>query len=83
MRRFQPVNHLRQLVSARERRLHCEEEYMRIFDPAFAAKPTKAVNYAHMLTAGMQAKKYKGGQAARIKAQTSRLFESYFKPLPQ
>ena len=39
--------------------------------------------YINRLTAGMQAKKYKGGQAARIKAQTSRLFESYFKPLPQ
>ncbi len=39
--------------------------------------------YINRLTAGMKAKKYKGGQAARIKAQTSRLFESYFKPLPQ
>jgi hypothetical protein len=82
MKRFQPVNHLRQLVSARERRLHCEEEYMRIFDPAFAAKPTKAVNYAHMLSAGMKAKKYKGGKAASIKASTRRVFDQYFKPLP-
>ena len=40
-------------------------------------------SYINRLTAGMQAKKYKGGQAARVKAQTSRLFESYFKPLPQ
>ena len=39
--------------------------------------------YISRLTAGMQAKKYKGVQAARIKARASRLFESYFKPLPQ
>jgi hypothetical protein len=45
--------------------------------------PVPASSYINRLTAGMQAKKYKGGQAARIKAQTSRLFESYFKPLPQ
>ena len=56
---------------------------MRIFDPAFAAKPTKAVNYAHMLSAGMKAKKYKGGKAASIKASTRRVFDQYFKPLPQ
>ena len=43
----------------------------------------KRSSYISRLTNGMQAKKYKGGQAARIKAQTSRLFESYFKPLPQ
>jgi hypothetical protein len=45
--------------------------------------PTKCAAYINRLTAGMQAKKYKGGKAARIKAQTSRLFEAYFKPLPQ
>lgn len=40
-------------------------------------------SYISRLTQGMKAKKYKGGKAARIKAQTSRLFDAYFKPLPQ
>lgn len=43
--------------------------------------PITPANYINRLTQGMQAKKYKGGQAARIKAQTSKLFERYFKPL--
>ena len=47
------------------------------------SSPIVHAAYINRLTAGMQAKKYKGVQAARIKAQTSRLFESYFKPLPQ
>ena len=51
------------------------------YDGLSGAVPRRS--YINRLTAGMQAKKYKGGQAARIKAQTSRLFESYFKPLPQ
>lgn len=38
--------------------------------------------YAHRLTQGMKAKKYKGGKAAAIKASTRRLFDQYFKPLP-
>ena len=47
------------------------------------SSPITPAAYISRLTQGMQAKKYKGGKAARIKAQTSRLFESYFKPLPQ
>ena len=47
-----------------------------------SAAPLRAT-YINLLTAGMKAKKYKGGKATRIKAQTSRLFEAYFKPLPQ
>ncbi len=51
-------------------------------------KPPKSpslspIVYAHRLSAGMQAKKYKGGMAAKAKASSKRLFESYFKPLPQ
>ena len=45
--------------------------------------PIQAKDYIHRLTQGMKAKKYKGGKAARIKAQTSRIFDTYFKPLPQ
>ena len=48
-----------------------------------ASSPIAPAAYINRLTAGMQAKKYKGVQAARIKARASRLFESYFKPLPQ
>ena len=40
-------------------------------------------SYISRLTQGMQAKKYKGGMAAKAKASSKRLFESYFKPLPQ
>lgn len=47
------------------------------------SNPITPAAYINRITQGMQAKKYKGGKAARIKAQTSRLFESYFKPLPQ
>ena len=45
------------------------------------SSPITSAAYISRLTQGMQAKKYKGGQAARIKAQTSKLFERYFKPL--
>ena len=45
------------------------------------SNPITPASYISRLTQGMQAKKYKGGQAARIKAQTSKLFERYFKPL--
>ncbi len=44
--------------------------------------PIKASEYAHRLTIGMKAKKYKGGKAASIKASTRRVFDQYFKPLP-
>lgn len=47
------------------------------------SSPITPASYISRLTQGMKAKKYKGGKAARIKAQTSRLFEAYFKPLPQ
>lgn len=40
------------------------------------------IAYAHRLTQGMKAKKYKGGKAAAIKASTRRVFDQYFKPLP-
>ena len=45
--------------------------------------PIQAKDYINRLTQGMQAKKYKGGMAAKAKASSKRLFESYFKPLPQ
>jgi hypothetical protein len=45
--------------------------------------PITPANYINRLTQGMQAKKYKGGMAAKAKASSKRLFESYFKPLPQ
>ena len=45
--------------------------------------PIQAKDYIHRLTQGMQAKKYKGGMAAKAKASSKRLFEAYFKPLPQ
>jgi len=50
-------------------------------------KPPKSpslspIVYAHRLTQGMKAKKYKGGKAAAIKASTRRVFDQYFKPLP-
>ena len=44
--------------------------------------PITPANYINRLTQGMQAKKYKGGKAARIKASTRRVFDQYFKPLP-
>ena len=46
-----------------------------------ASKPIQASAYIHRLTSGMQAKKYKGGEAAKAKASSTRLFEQYFKPL--
>ena len=52
-------------------------------EAASSGKPPKsAVRYAHRLTQGMKAKKYKGGKAAAIKASTRRVFDQYFKPLP-
>jgi len=44
-------------------------------------KPIQAKDYINRLTQGMQAKKYKGGAAAKAKASSTRLFEQYFKPL--
>lgn len=47
-----------------------------------SVKPaSKCTDYIHRLTQGMQAKKYKGGVAAKAKASSNRLFEQYFKPL--
>ena len=48
-----------------------------------ASKPIQAKDYINRLTSGMQAKKYKGGMAAKAKASSKRLFDAYFKPLPQ
>ena len=45
--------------------------------------PIQAKDYINRLTQGMKAKKYKGGIAAKAKASSKRLFERYFKPLPQ
>lgn len=47
------------------------------------SKPIQAKDYINRLTQGMQAKKYKGGAAAKAKASSTRLFNTYFKPLPQ
>ena len=47
------------------------------------SNPITPAAYISRLTQGMQAKKYKGGMAAKAKASSKRLFESYFKPLPQ
>ena len=47
------------------------------------SSPITPATYISRLTQGMQAKKYKGGMAAKAKASSKRLFESYFKPLPQ
>jgi hypothetical protein len=38
-------------------------------------------SYINRLTAGMQAKKYKGGVAAKAKASSNKVFDRYFKPL--
>ncbi len=46
-----------------------------------ASKPIQASAYINRITSGMQAKKYKGGAAAKAKASSTRLFEQYFKPL--
>lgn len=46
-----------------------------------ASKPIQAKDYINRLTSGMQAKKYKGGVAAKAKASSNRLFEQFFKPL--
>ena len=43
--------------------------------------PIQAKDYIHRLTQGMQAKKYKGGVAAKAKASSNKVFNSYFKPL--
>ena len=48
-----------------------------------ASKPIQASAYINRITSGMQAKKYKGGMAAKAKASSKRLFDAYFKPLPQ
>lgn len=46
-----------------------------------ASKPIQAKDYINRITSGRQAKKYKGGVAAKAKASSNRLFEQYFKPL--
>ena len=47
------------------------------------SNPITPASYINRLTQGMQAKKYKGGIAVKAKASSNRLFEQYFKPLPQ
>lgn len=42
----------------------------------------KASSYAHRLSQGMKAKKYKGGVAVKAKASSQRLFDKFFRPLP-
>lgn len=54
------------------------KKYHEVDYPAYGQKRS---DYIQRVSAGLQAKKYKGGQAAHIKAQTAKLFEGYFKPL--
>lgn len=45
-------------------------------------QPKSAMQYAHRLSQGMKAKKYKGGVAVKAKASSQRLFDKFFRPLP-
>ena len=47
------------------------------------AGAVKRQTYLGKMLSGMQAKKYRGGVAAKAKASSNRLFNTYFKPLPQ
>lgn len=64
------------------RNAYASNEALSAYYDGLAYKPTKASRYAHRLSVGMQAKKYKGGKAASIKASTRRVFDQYFRPLP-
>ena len=82
MKRGEPTDTIRSFVRPCDRRVDSEEVYLRLYTPLVPpSRGGKAVQYAHRLTQGMQAKKYKGGVAAKAKASSTRLFEQYFKPL--
>lgn len=58
------------------------DRYDMCIDRPIKSPSLSPILYAHRLTQGMKAKKYKGGKAAAIKASTRRVFDQYFKPLP-
>lgn len=38
-------------------------------------------SYIQRVSAGMKAKKYKGGEAVKVRNSSNKVFDSYFKPL--
>lgn len=79
-------NTLRTRAGSYARRVESELEYLRIYHHDVKSKSPEFVKWARFInqvTSGKRAKKYRGGEAAKAKASSTRLFNTYFKPLPQ